>query len=51
MNKLLNEKLILNEEAKSDILKKSSVLDCECPKHLINILNYETVQKSSHCFY
>lgn len=42
MNKLLDSKLILTKKAKKDILNKSSVLDCECPKHLIEILNKVT---------
>jgi hypothetical protein len=39
MNKLLDNNLTLTEESMQKILEHSSTLDCECPKHLIEILN------------
>lgn len=39
MNNLLDENLLLTKEASEKILEKASVLDCECPSHLVDILN------------
>lgn len=46
MKTLLDSKLILTKEAKQDILDKSSILACECPKHLIDLLNKVTAFKN-----
>ena len=35
---LLNELQLLTSFAEKEILKKASLLDCECPRHLVNIL-------------
>jgi hypothetical protein len=35
---LLNELQLLTDYANAEIVKKASVLDCECPKHLSEIL-------------
>ena len=39
MKNILDENLLLTKEASDKIIEKASVLDCECPQHLIDILN------------
>lgn len=35
---LLNETQLITDYAKKEILEKASVLACECPRHLVDIL-------------
>ena len=39
MNNLLDENLLLTKEAGEKILSQASILDCECPKHLLILLD------------
>lgn len=35
---MLNDDQLLTEEASRELIKRASVLACECPRHLVNIL-------------
>ena len=37
-NKLVDENMLLTQEAGQCILKEASVLDCECPRYLLELL-------------